>query len=385
MRLAQVACGLVIEGGIGSLTMRSVADQAGVTPPAVVYHFGNRDKLLLATLGALRHRLGEAYRGIATALAAQDAAGIDAHAMVCAALIELAETQGRAFTASDDLARALAVTAEGQAASALMTQVYDDGETFWRSLPGITSLEEGMQILCVAVASGLISYLNLETDGLRRNAIIVQLVTRLFARLRGEGVTLIAVPSGLIPLEQDVRPDGKQQIVEATIRLAGRLGIAGLTHRNIASEAGLSAAATTYFYPTKDDIVIDAARLVQARAIDLVLAGEAPPPEFMSRITLDENGEERADLAALTAFMSAAASQPDLGALAETFRQIRGLAAVRWLRARGYQAVDRVDGILWSSATTSLTQRALLLPVAQRAGVLDRTSEAWLARLFGKA
>ena len=385
MRLAQVACGLVIEGGIGSLTMRSVADQAGVTPPAVVYHFGNRDKLLLATLGALRHRFAAAYRGIAAALAAQDAAGVDAHAMVCAALIELAETQGQAFTASDDLARALAVTAEGQAASALMTQVYDDGETFWRSLPGITSLEEGMQILCVAVASGLISYLNLETDGLRRNAIIIQLVTRLFARLRGEGVTLIAVPSGLIPLEQDVRPDGKQQIVEATIRLAGRLGIAGLTHRNIASEAGLSAAATTYFYPTKDDIVIDAARLVQARAIDLVLAGEAPPPEFMSRITLDENGEERADLAALTAFMSAAASQPDLGALAETFRQIRGLAAVRWLRARGYQTVDRVDGILWSSATTSLTQRALLLPVAQRAGVLDRTSEAWLARLFGKA
>ena len=383
IRLADIAGALCIEEGIGSLTMRAVAERAGVTPPAVVYHFGNREKLLLAVLDALRSRLAAAYRDIANQIAAESPADMDAHSALCSALIALVAQHGAVFTVCDDLARALATTAQAQAAAAIMGGVYDDIEAFWQRLPGVGALPRDVRVLCVAVASGLIPFLNLDPVALRRNAMIIQTISRLFARLRGGQVILQPLPEEPEKPEEEVRPEGKQQIVEATIRLSGRLGIAGLTHRNIASEAGLSAAATTYFYPTKEDIVIDAAREVQARAIDTVVMGQAPLPGIMSRITLDEQAEERGDLAALTAFMNAAATQPDLGALASTFRQLRGLSAVRWLRARGCQAVDRIDGIIWSSATTPLTQRALLLPKDQRAGMLDHTSELWLKRLFG--
>lgn len=382
-RLAETAGALCIEQGIGSLTMRAVAERAGVTPPAVVYHFGNRERLLLAVLEALRVRLGAACREISGQLAAESLADMDALSALGSALIALVAGQGSAFTASDDVARALATTGQARDAAAVMGGIYDDVEAFWRGLPSVMALAEDARVLCAAVASGLIPFLNLEPLVLRRNAMIIQVFTRLFARLRGVDVTLLALPKEPEKPAEEPRPEGKQQIVEATIRLSGRLGVAGLTHRNIASEAGLSAAATTYFYPTKEDIVIDAAREIQARAIDAVVMGQAPLPGIMSRITLDEHGEGRGDLAALTAFMNAAASQSDLGALAATFRQIRGLAAVHWLNARGCQAVDRIDGIIWSSATTPLTQRALLLPKGQRAAMLDQTSEVWLKRLFG--
>lgn len=383
-RIAGIACELCIEAGIGNLTMRAVAERAGLTPPAVVYHFGNREKLLLAALEALRQRLSVAYGAIAARLRAEAPGDMDAHSAVCAALIELVATQGGAFVASDDVARALATTAQAQQAGAVLAGMYGDAETFWRSLPAVDAMPEDARVLCVAVASGLIPYAILDRVAVRRNAMIIQAITRLFARLHGAAVILREAAGDLAPLEDEARPEGKQQIVEATIRLSGRLGVAGLTHRNIASEAGLSAAAITYFYPTKEDIVVDAARVVQMRAIDAVIAGQAPPPEFPSHITLDANSEERSELAALTAFMNAAATLPDLDNLAATFRRIRGLAAVRWLRARGY-AVDRLDGIIWSSATTTLTQRALLQPKAQRAAFLDETAEVWLRRLFGKA
>ena len=382
-RLAEIACELCIEAGIGNLTMRAVAERAGLTPPAVVYHFGNREKLLLAALEALRHRLLATYQAIVAGLRAEAVGDMDAHSAICAALIELVATEGRAFAASDDMARALAVTAQAQQARAVVAGMYGDAETFWRALPAVDALPEDARVLCVAVPLGLIPYAILDRVAVRRNAMIVQVITRLFARLHGAAVILRETAGDLAPLEDEARPEGKQQIVEATIRLSGRLGIAGLTHRNIAKEAGLSAAATTYFYPTKEDIVVDAARVVQMRAIDAVIAGHVPPPKFPSRITLDADSEERSELAALTAFMNAAATLPDLGNLAATFRRIRGLAAVRWLRARGY-AVDRLDGIIWSSATTPLTRKALFLPKAQRAAFLDDTAEIWLHRLFGQ-
>ena len=382
-RLASEAAALCIEGGIGHLTMRSVADRVGLTPPAVVYHFSNRDNLLLAALEALRGRLATAYTGIADQIVVEGGANMDAHAVLCAALMDLVTDHGTVFTAIDDLARTLATTGQAGTAAMVVSGVYDDIEAFWLGLPAVRVLAEDMRVLCAAVASGLIPFLNLDRSALRRNAMIIQTMTRLFARLRGEEVILQAVPENMEKPAWAPRPEGKQAIVEATILLAGRIGIAGLTHRNIAAEAGLSAAATTYFYPAKEDIIVDAAREVQARAIDAVVTGHVPLPGIMSRITLDDMGEERGDLAALTAFMNAAVSQPDLEVLASTFLQIRGLAAVRWLRMRGYKAVDRIDGIIWSAATTSLTQRALMLPQAERATVLDQASDQRLVRLFG--
>ena len=51
-------------------------------------------------------------------------------------------------------------------------------------------------------------------------------------------------------------------IIEATIRLIGRDGVDGVTHRAVAREAGVSLSSTTYHFASRDEIVSEALRRV---------------------------------------------------------------------------------------------------------------------------
>jgi DNA-binding transcriptional regulator YbjK len=54
-----------------------------------------------------------------------------------------------------------------------------------------------------------------------------------------------------------VRGEKKRRaIVEATLRVIERDGIAGVTHRSVAREAGVPTTAPTYYYATLDDLLI---------------------------------------------------------------------------------------------------------------------------------
>lgn len=54
----------------------------------------------------------------------------------------------------------------------------------------------------------------------------------------------------------------RRTIVEATLRVIERDGVAGVTHRSVAREAGVPTTAPTYYFATLDDLLI--ATLVQA-------------------------------------------------------------------------------------------------------------------------
>ncbi|HEX7306885.1 TetR family transcriptional regulator [Lentzea sp.] len=48
----------------------------------------------------------------------------------------------------------------------------------------------------------------------------------------------------------------RRAIIEATLRVIERDGIAGVTHRSVAREAGVPTTAPTYYYATLDDLLI---------------------------------------------------------------------------------------------------------------------------------
>lgn len=57
------------------------------------------------------------------------------------------------------------------------------------------------------------------------------------------------------------RERGKQRkslLLEATIRVMAERGLAGVTHRAVATEAGVSASSTTYFFDSLDDMIGEA-------------------------------------------------------------------------------------------------------------------------------
>ena len=64
----------------------------------------------------------------------------------------------------------------------------------------------------------------------------------------------------------------REAIVEATVRIIGRTGTAGVTHRAVAQEAGVSLSSTTYHFASKEEIVDAALREVAAAEIARVKA-----------------------------------------------------------------------------------------------------------------
>ncbi|WP_338898952.1 TetR family transcriptional regulator [Streptomyces sp. TG1A-60] len=55
-------------------------------------------------------------------------------------------------------------------------------------------------------------------------------------------------------------PERRQRIIDAAIRVVGRRGIAGLSHRTVAAEADVPLGSTTYHFKTLDDLTVAALR-----------------------------------------------------------------------------------------------------------------------------
>lgn len=381
--ILSTAARLCLEQGLGALTMRSAATAADVAPSAIVYHFKTRERLLAAILSHLAEGIEQSRRHLAAAFDAEQSAFAGKAALVAAILCRLLDEQGHAAIALLEISRLLRDSDMAQDSEAVMVRESRRADAFWQSLPHIAEADIEERAIWAATAQGLISLAMLDRQPVARDARIVRVTTRLADRLERRDVALLPRTTPPPPGEEIVRPAGKQQIVDATIRLSGQSGIEPLTHRKIAAEAGLSIASTTYFYPTKEDIVIDAARELQARTMEAVVHRRVPTPTMMSRVTLNERNEERAAIAALTAFTVAAIRGDELSGLAESLRRLRGIDGARWLEARGCERIDRLDGMIWAAASTTLTQQALLRPPAEREAFLEDFSEAWLSRLFG--
>lgn len=65
--------------------------------------------------------------------------------------------------------------------------------------------------------------------------------------------------------------DGRSRqdaLLEATVRLLATEGPRGISHRRVASEAGVPLAATTYYFSSKDHLLQEALRLVAVRELE---------------------------------------------------------------------------------------------------------------------
>ncbi|MFF7445167.1 MULTISPECIES: TetR/AcrR family transcriptional regulator [unclassified Streptomyces] len=55
-------------------------------------------------------------------------------------------------------------------------------------------------------------------------------------------------------------PERRQRIIDAAIRVVGRQGLAGLSHRSAAAEADVPLGSTTYHFKTLDELMVAALR-----------------------------------------------------------------------------------------------------------------------------
>ena len=119
-------------------------------------------------------------------------------------------------------------------------------------------------------------------------------------------------------------------ILEATLRVIAGRGVDGVTHRAVALEAGVPAAATTYYFDSKEALVEEALELVIDRSTALVRrhaegAPPAGPAELVDRlvdlVALQVTDRE-APLAAQYELMLEAGRRERLRPLAERWETI---------------------------------------------------------------
>ena len=137
----------------------------------------------------------------------------------------------------------------------------------------------------------------------------------------------------------------RAELLDATLRVVRRDGAAGVTHRTVAAEAGVTTSLTTYHFATLDDLLVAALTTVAegyAADVDAILAANDDP------------------LTGLAALLAASASEAGRGrALAE--RELVTLAARR--------AALRPLARHWRSTAARLFGRYTADPTAIAAGV----------------
>lgn len=100
------------------------------------------------------------------------------------------------------------------------------------------------------------------------------------------------------------------QVLEATLRILARVGPRGVTHRAVAAEAGTSLRATTYYFDSREQLLIEALQHYAAAAIAR-FESLAPEPAMLMAATSDVR-EAAADLLALTVISDLTADRDGL-------------------------------------------------------------------------
>ncbi len=163
----------------------------------------------------------------------------------------------------------------------------------------------------------------------------------------------------------------ERPVMEATLRIIGRSGIDGVTHRAVAAEAGISLGAVTHHFPTRDVLVDAALRFAltrevgRLRALALSLQGKAFDVEAWIESLVGWYAEElktkaEIHIACYEAFMAAARSERHRAIVVEWFETWRQSAELA-LRAGG-SPDPRRHAELFVSALIGMVLQQLTVP-----------------------
>ena len=181
----------------------------------------------------------------------------------------------------------------------------------------------------------------------------------------------------------------REHLLEATLRVVAEQGVAAVTHRRVAAEAGLPLAATTYWFASKEELMAGAYTLSLER--DLVrlaaLAAEAGAPGTR---TPDEAARalegvvglapnDRQESFAVVLLWLEAARIPGVAARSHEWDDACAATCAAWLRAAGCpeEHLDEAGQAL-SATLDGLLIRGL---AAGEADVLDDVARPALRRL----
>jgi TetR/AcrR family transcriptional regulator, regulator of biofilm formation and stress response len=150
----------------------------------------------------------------------------------------------------------------------------------------------------------------------------------------------------------------REAIVEATVRICAQEGVAAVTHRRVAAEAGVSLSSTTWHFATKADILEAALRWTERHEVDRIaeIAARIGGPDDWA----DELGEWLVDQVTGEREIAVALYRLQLELLGSPGALAVHLEWGRELRAFGDGVLEGVDARLVIAALDGLRLSVLL-------------------------
>lgn len=360
----------VLEGwrdrGSANLSVRALAQAAALPPSGIYHHFGALEHLYLAAQEQAR---AAAERWCAAQLdAVPGAAGLSPKAFPVwlAALIDEWATEQRAlaFAWRECLLLAMrdarylpalqswqslwsdfweeASARCGLAGSGTLVSCFFDGESLlhlmqWRPAVDRACLDE----ICQGLGDWLAGRLAPEGPWRR------------FARTAAEQ-SMPALPARGGPAER---------IAIAAAETVERHGMAGLTHRAVATQANVTLGLVSYNFRTSADLARAAFEMIYRRLVPAATQAEAEPAGNAAAAIEEIAGYHRGSpsLLAIEELLVATARDPQLELFRPQLRYLRGRTSRRLLQALlgGHRTLSPVDAALFSSFGTGQRRACL--------------------------
>lgn len=253
--ILNAALRLVAERGLDELTLRPLAEFAGVSTATVTHHLGSKAEILPRLL---EHVLSqdEAFFKVWVRRAAGIPSGSSLRQdIVRRAASEWFSTAGARAVLLAELVQAPQLDEVMRRLLAQWAGVHDAGWSALSASPAIGHTITRMLIDEAAFTASLSAYpayQHLRDLCLRRILVPYGATDSVYFRtLRDE----LAPEASLLDMED--RQNSKQvPIAEAAAKLIVEKGIGALTHRAVASEAGLSAAGVVYHFGSRDALLL---------------------------------------------------------------------------------------------------------------------------------
>jgi len=368
-RIVEEALALGCAEGPGRIGGRALSRQTTISASAVNYHFGGRDGLMSA-VGAAAYRAqildmrGQLHGALALPRHFQSLPGF----VAAVAVTLVTRERGRTLLL-------LELDPPGEAAAA--------ARDFWREAAAAFGAPDQAPVW-EAFFDGVLTFAALDREPAPAAMWVARAAQRISARLERRPDP--PVTEELEPRLDDGDPPAParhpraSQIIDAAVErlLEGRT----VSHRAVSEKAGIPLAATTYFFASKSEIILEAHRALYRRV--MTPPAPLPAPRGIGE-PFGANGELRPSYYALHRLSVAAARDPALLPVVARMRGARGRSSVDYLRLAGVPNADRLDGVIWSLCHGAVMHMTLALPLSERSGAFAaRMAQTWEA-LFGVA
>ncbi len=376
------AAAQITQFGLKGLTLRSLAQETGISASLLTYRYGSRDRLLQRVFEEAGRRNREDWAQLDRTLAgmARTPAALPAIAMAVATHRSNAARE----IALLDWISVIAGQRDTQLAPSTVSWPSPHSR-FWASRFEEAGLDPGPGHAFAAGLEGAVRIGLIAPADPRAAAWISDLVTRLCERIRGAGPSRPGDSPARAAIEQAghgtgtgdesrARTPTPDRIVEAAARLILSAGPDALTHRAIAVEAGVSLSSMTHHFATLDDIMLRAFDRIYDRASTEASTGltRTHTISSLSRSVLPgisrrfrTGGHEHVAMEEIMLFTS---RKPALAAMAPALLAMSGRTSTALLKSVSHigAKADRLDGQIFRFVLTGLHEEAAHLPLGER-------------------